>query len=47
MFGTVGASNKRAVWDFLRLADKEQLALFFQVARAQRSFPQAVVTGVK
>jgi len=47
MFGAVDASNKRAVWDFLKLSDKEQTVLFFEVARVQRSFPQAVVYGVK
>lgn len=47
MFGTVDAENKRAVWDFLKLADREQMAVFLQVAQVQRSFPGAVVTWVK
>lgn len=47
MFGTVDAGNKLAVWDFLKLADREQMAVFLQVAQVQRSFPAAVVTWVK
>jgi hypothetical protein len=47
MFGTVDASNKRAVWDFLKLDGRVQMAVFLQVAQVQRSFPQAVVTWVK
>jgi hypothetical protein len=47
MFGAVDASNKHVVWDFLKLDGREQMALFFEVARVQKSFPQAVVTGVR
>lgn len=47
MFGMVDASNKRAVWDFLKLDDREQMRVFLQVVRVQKSFPQAVVMGVK
>jgi hypothetical protein len=47
LFGTVGASNKHVVWDFLKLDGREQMALFFEVARVQKSFPQAVVTGLR
>jgi hypothetical protein len=47
MFGAVDASNKHVVWDFLKLDGREQMALFFHVARARKSFPQAVVTGVR
>lgn len=47
MFGTVDASNKRAVWDFLKLDAREQMAVFTHVARVRKSFPQATVTAVR
>jgi hypothetical protein len=47
MFGTVDASNKRAVWDFLKLDGRVQIAAFSDLVRAQKSIPGAVVLGVK
>lgn len=47
MFGTVDAENKRAVWDFLKLDSRVQMAAFSDLLRAQQSIPGAVVLGVK
>jgi hypothetical protein len=47
LFGTVDASNKRVVWDFLKWPDKDQAEAFLLVMEARKHFPQAVVMGVK
>ena len=47
LFGTVDASNKRVVWDFLKWPGKDQAEAFSLVMVARAHFPQAVVMGVK
>jgi hypothetical protein len=47
LFGTVDASNKRLVWDFLKWPDKDQAEAFARVMEARAHFPQTVVMGVR